>query len=140
VDIGLLVGGVDLGSLLVDGRKKGGQDLQLQALYEKAIAVNDPLAIAAFTLSKNLLARLFSSSIFPFKWLEVVQASVKVIPLALSAYLVSRSPMMTPDLLSRRPLTLKVYIFITMRTLSETILVRKIVLYANLQHRWGQWS
>jgi len=56
-----------------------------------------------------LLARLFSSSIFPFKWLEVVQASVKVMPLALSAYLVSRSPMMTPDLLSRRPLTLKVY-------------------------------
>lgn len=50
---------------------------------------------------KNLLARLFSSSIFPLRWLEVVQASVKVRPFFLSAYLVSRSPTMIPVLLSR---------------------------------------
>jgi len=35
VDVGLLVGSVNLGGLLVDGRKKGGQDFQLQALCKK---------------------------------------------------------------------------------------------------------
>lgn len=32
VDIGLLVGGVDLGTLFVDRRKKGGQQLELKTL------------------------------------------------------------------------------------------------------------
>jgi hypothetical protein len=35
VDVGLLVGSVNLGGLLVDGRKEGGQDFQLQALCKR---------------------------------------------------------------------------------------------------------
>jgi len=40
VDIGLLVGGINLGGLLVDGRKKGGQNLQLQALGKVVLELN----------------------------------------------------------------------------------------------------
>jgi hypothetical protein len=139
VDVGLLVGSVNLGGLLVDGRKKGGQDFQLQALCKKReLHISHVYPGAHAHTDDYLLARLFSSSIFPFKWLEVVQASVKVIPLALSAYLVSRSPMMTPDLLSRRPLTLKVYKH-QMKFSNQTDSVPLIEGF-NLQHRWGRWS
>lgn len=109
VDIGLLVGGVDLGTLFVDRRKKGGQQLELKTLCN-AIK-KPPRSITNHPSLKKwyLLARLFSSSILPLRWLEVVQASVKAIPLTLSEYLVSRSPTMIPLLLSRWPLILKVY-------------------------------
>lgn len=35
VDVGLLVGGIDLGTLLVDGGKKGSDQFELKTLYTK---------------------------------------------------------------------------------------------------------
>lgn len=100
MDIRLLVGSVDLGSLFVDRGEKRSQEFQLKTLYSNKFTVNVCFNTHKHT-HKYLLARLFSSSIFPLRWLEVVQASVKVRPFFLSAYLVSRSPTMIPVLLSR---------------------------------------